>query len=169
MTIPAMASVYRAFDAKGRLLYVGQSAQVSARMATHRRSSKWASQAVRWDISEPMPRDTALDVEAVAIYTERPLHNVANKNHLGGVYDRWEKNSPASGRAALRVIGEHYFQAIDILESPVAPEAFTERVKAAIAAAQAERPELADADIHWAVTNWFGPPILAGVNLRAAS
>lgn len=164
---PATACVYRAYAADGSLLYIGQSSNPDRRIATHRSSSPWASLAVRWDVTDPMPRDTALDEEAVAIYLEQPRHNVANKRQLDGVYARWQRDITEPQREALRLIGDRYMA--DTFGGgfadfrPISGAEWAVRVAAAAKAARDDRPDLTLEDARWAIDNWFGPPILARV------
>lgn len=48
------ACVYRAYDAEGTLLYVGQSMNPKRRMGDHR-SKPWAPLVAKWSVSDPMP------------------------------------------------------------------------------------------------------------------
>jgi len=68
--------LYRAYDAAGTLLYVGQSADPIHRRSTHLTSSEWAGDAREWRITGPFPADQTLALEAEAITAEKPVYNV---------------------------------------------------------------------------------------------
>lgn len=67
--------VYRAFDDRDRLLYVGCTCDIDARMVAHRHSSAWWPHKVRLVVTDAMPFDEARRVEAEAIQAEGPLYN----------------------------------------------------------------------------------------------
>jgi hypothetical protein len=68
-------ALYRWFDSKGRLLYVGMSLSLIVRQSGHKRSAPWfkqiASQTVEWYPDEP----TAHAAEIAAIRSENPKYN----------------------------------------------------------------------------------------------
>lgn len=68
-------SLYRIFDATGRLIYIGQSQHVGFRMKTHEQHSWWFD--LMADITtEVLPtRDAAHAAEMVAIQEEEPAFN----------------------------------------------------------------------------------------------
>ena len=68
--------LYRAYDAGGALLYVGQSAEPIQRRSAHFGRSEWAEDAREWRITGPFPADQILALEAEAITAERPFYNV---------------------------------------------------------------------------------------------
>jgi hypothetical protein len=69
-------SLYRHFDAEGRLLYVGISCHVGMRTYEHRRGSHWYFDIVRIEVEHYPNRLRAERAEAIAIRDEDPLHNV---------------------------------------------------------------------------------------------
>lgn len=79
-----VCSLYRHFDAQGRLLYVGIAKSPELRAEQHQRSSRWcrfvADSTVEWLPS----RAAACEAERVAIMTEKPIfnetHNKANRD-----------------------------------------------------------------------------------------
>lgn len=71
--------VYRVFDAAGDLLYVGLTAKPETRMANHRCRAKWWGLAVRIDWQTYPDRATAEQIEADAIFDERPRFNLRGK------------------------------------------------------------------------------------------
>lgn len=68
--------VYRLYDAKGSLLYVGVTNDYKTRMRSHAEKSWWpevrASRVVHYDT-----RQLAIEAEARAIREEHPIHNRA--------------------------------------------------------------------------------------------
>jgi hypothetical protein len=68
-------SLYRHFDASGRLLYVGVSTNSIRRLKQHQRSH-WFLDIARVEIEHFTNRKKAETEEARAIATEKPLHNV---------------------------------------------------------------------------------------------
>jgi predicted GIY-YIG superfamily endonuclease len=69
--------LYRFFDAVDRLLYVGITRDVGTRFAAHRRKAGWWSEVVRCEYLALPDRASAEAAEALAIVTERPLHNAS--------------------------------------------------------------------------------------------
>ena len=69
-----MTALYRHFDAEGRLLYVGISRSVTARLAQHA-DSPWDDLIARIDVERFTTRAHAEAAEFVAIQTEGPIHN----------------------------------------------------------------------------------------------
>jgi hypothetical protein len=100
------AYLYRAYDANGALLYVGQSNNPMQRRAQHLASSgsDWASEAREWRITGPYPDGQILELEAIAIRDENPRCNVrcavlppTHRGNRGGV-----DHDPLAIRRALR-------------------------------------------------------------------
>lgn len=71
--------VYRAFDAAGRLIYVGCSLDPEARVANHRMTSWWADQIERVEFTPAGSRDAARRAERRTIIGERPRWNVKSR------------------------------------------------------------------------------------------
>lgn len=68
--------IYRMFDAKGALLYIGVAANVVMRLRQHYREQRWIEEVVRVQVSEPFTvREHALIAESLAIERERPRYN----------------------------------------------------------------------------------------------
>ncbi|MDB5716467.1 MAG: hypothetical protein JWO15_3864 [Sphingomonadales bacterium] len=78
--------VYRAFDAADRLLYVGCSVDVDARLNYHQQHSNWWPFHCRIEREGFASRDEALAAEATAIFTEHPRWNMTGRspNHPDG-------------------------------------------------------------------------------------
>lgn len=73
----APATVYRAYDDAGTLLYVGCAVNVEKRMAQHRRTAAWYADMARTETVEYPSRGLALAAEAEAIRAEHPAYNVS--------------------------------------------------------------------------------------------
>lgn len=74
------AHVYRAFDAAGRLLYVGCSVSVEARLRQHETNSLWWVFKDRVEGEWFDDQDEALQAEAEAIATEHPRWNMVGRS-----------------------------------------------------------------------------------------
>ena len=68
--------LYRYFDSKNRLLYVGISISAATRLGQHRTASGWYTDAVRIDIEKFASRRAAMSAEKEAIKLEKPQHNI---------------------------------------------------------------------------------------------
>ena len=68
--------LYRYFDKKGTLLYVGISLNAVSRAAQHRIASFWYKNASSITIERFPNRQSALNAEKEAIQKENPVHNV---------------------------------------------------------------------------------------------
>lgn len=67
--------VYRAFDAAGRLLYVGCTMNLDRRHQEHKYGSQWYAAMTSVKLSGPYNYTTARRLEKEAINTEGPLQN----------------------------------------------------------------------------------------------
>lgn len=74
-----MCELYRHFDSKGRLLYVGISLSAIARLAAHRKSANWFNSIAWIEVEKFVSRHDALIAETHAIRTENPIWNKAGK------------------------------------------------------------------------------------------
>lgn len=72
---PILTALYRYYDHRDRLLYVGITDKLSARTTSHIESSSWMDFAVRSTIERYPTRREAEKAEQEAIKTERPLFN----------------------------------------------------------------------------------------------
>jgi hypothetical protein len=68
--------LYRHFDAKGALLYVGVSINALNRLAAHRQSAPWFWSIAKVEVTSYPTRKASLDAERKAVKEERPLFNV---------------------------------------------------------------------------------------------
>lgn len=73
-------TVYRAFDATGRLLYVGCTADVEARLRAHTDGSPWFLFHADVTLEHFDSYDDALEAEAFAILTEHPRWNMKGRS-----------------------------------------------------------------------------------------
>lgn len=67
--------LYRHFDDKGQLLYVGVSLSTCTRLAGHRVTACWFDLISRIEIERFETREAALSAEIRAIKDERPIYN----------------------------------------------------------------------------------------------
>lgn len=86
---PERTALYRMFDARDALLYIGISKDFGRRWKQHAKQQSWwsdvESQAIRWYPS----RDLAKAAETVAIAAEGPIHNLQESP--------WEKRAKDDG------------------------------------------------------------------------
>lgn len=73
------AQVYRLYDARGDLLYVGCTGSIVSRLTTHTALKPWWSEVRTITLGDPLPRGVALDAEVVAIRSEHPRYNILHK------------------------------------------------------------------------------------------
>jgi predicted GIY-YIG superfamily endonuclease len=71
-------SLYRLFDSKHQLLYVGISASAIARLSQHMSDKPWASEIAHVSVEHFETRGEAAEAEVEAIRIERPRYNVAH-------------------------------------------------------------------------------------------
>ena len=69
-------SLYRHYNAQGKLLYVGISYNALNRLSRHALSSSWYDQIARIDITHFETREAAIEAEKNAIRSENPLFNI---------------------------------------------------------------------------------------------
>lgn len=72
-----MTELYRHFDARGRLLYVGISTCTFVRFTQHRTRAQWFDDVVTVTIERYPTNAEAREAERMAIKNERPLFNIA--------------------------------------------------------------------------------------------
>ena len=75
MTAPDGHWLYRAFDSRERLLYVGRTIDRAGRLKAHQRSSAWWQHMVRHETEGPMTYEEIQVKERAAINSEAPLYN----------------------------------------------------------------------------------------------
>jgi predicted GIY-YIG superfamily endonuclease len=106
----ARTALYRLYDERGALLYVGISANLENRWAQHRRVQAWWPQVAATTTEWFDDRVDAAKAEAAAIRTENPIKNAVmpDDDGLGG----W---APIPGRHADELIKTVNFRAPDEL------------------------------------------------------
>lgn len=70
--------VYRAFDRKDMLLYVGSTRSTQRRLDEHKSCSEWFKYATAFTFERFKSREAALEAEKKIIKKERPIFNVAH-------------------------------------------------------------------------------------------
>lgn len=82
--------LYRVFGEEGELLYVGVAYSVGRRLAEHQDAAAWWPRATRVELEVHEDRGSALAAETIAIKTEHPIYNIANKTRpeLKDLYER---------------------------------------------------------------------------------
>ena len=74
-------ALYRHYDKRGRLLYVGISLHTAVRLMGHKsQRATWLYQVARIDIEWLPTRKAALAAERLAIKTEKPPHNIQHND-----------------------------------------------------------------------------------------
>lgn len=79
--IITMTTLYRAFDAAGRLLYVGIARNWARRWTQHSERSSWFGEVARLQLEQHPNRQAALAAERTAIIEELPAYNVVHNGH----------------------------------------------------------------------------------------
>jgi len=83
--------VYRYFDADGRLLYVGQTADPERRHKSHKSRASWFPAVARREVQGPLAKQLALCVEFAAIRLEGPSYNRHQENgYIGPGSRSWD-------------------------------------------------------------------------------
>lgn len=72
-------TLYRHFDADGRLLYVGISKSALRRLASHEETSAWVQSISSVTVERFPCRSAAAEAEKLAIQSERPAYNVVGQ------------------------------------------------------------------------------------------
>ncbi len=101
--------LYRHFDSKGVLLYVGISLSAIERLRRHRQSkSHWANSISNVTIESFPSRESVMRAESNAVRSERPLHNIClqykrPKKNSGAAYEK-AKSKWLERRSSIRVM-----------------------------------------------------------------
>ena len=74
-----MNHLYRHWDEKDNLLYVGISLSAINRLGQHKDNSKWFEKIKKVTIENFQTRQEVVEAEKKAIWDEKPLHNIINK------------------------------------------------------------------------------------------
>ena len=72
-------TLYRSYNNKNELLYVGISHSVMARIGQHKNAGVWHGECVRITLEHFATRELAREAEAKAIKTEHPIYNKQGK------------------------------------------------------------------------------------------
>lgn len=91
--------IYRAYDAEGRLLYVGITRGLRARFRQHFEESPWVADIARLEFDPGYTEAEARAEEERQIKQLRPLHN---KVHA--LYDRTERTGPLPRRERYELV-----------------------------------------------------------------
>jgi hypothetical protein len=90
-------TLYRFYNAEGRLLYVGWTSRALVRWVEHTRYQPWWSEVSHIRVEHLPTADDAREAEIRAIRNENPLYNVVRmdgrKSLPTGVYRRWGEGS----------------------------------------------------------------------------
>jgi hypothetical protein len=90
--------LYRHYDAKGVLLYVGIASHFAWRCQTHETRSHWFDRVVRVDVEHHPNRPRALRAEAIAIRDENPRCNRAKPDVIDlKLIEEWEAEAEFLG------------------------------------------------------------------------
>jgi len=86
--------LYRHFDSRGKLLYVGVSLAALLRLRQHKNNAQWFADIARVEIQHLDDREAALQAEKDAIKREQPAFNV--------MHNKVTKSAPALKRQVVR-------------------------------------------------------------------
>ncbi|MEU9323230.1 GIY-YIG nuclease family protein [Streptomyces canus] len=95
-------AVYRLYDARESLLYVGITRNIKERWQSHELIQRWWHLVARRDVSWLASRDAALEAEARAVENEGPLYNA--KRLSDGSYQRTEYDHGADVELAAEAM-----------------------------------------------------------------
>lgn len=99
-------TVYRLFDAQGRLLYIGTSADPQDRWEQHGREKLWWSSVAEATVEWCDTRTDALAIEREAIQGEHPLHN-DKATEKEAVFPYSGNRGPTPETTLRRAVTEH--------------------------------------------------------------
>jgi hypothetical protein len=95
-------SLYRFYDGAGTLLYVGITAKGRGRWHQHKGDKEWWALVADAKVEHFPDRETALDAEAQAIRSERPVYNVAHNGEVRRA--RHGRTTKARSRAEIELV-----------------------------------------------------------------
>ena len=100
------ANLYRHFDGKGILLYVGVSLNTLIRLGQHARNSAWFVSIKRVDVEQFETREAALIAEKKAIEQESPKHNTHHKkvNYMLAIEEKRHAVEISKQRLTSRIV-----------------------------------------------------------------
>ena len=102
-----MHHLYRHFDKKGVLLYVGVSVNALIRLNQHKHTSSWFADIASVTIENHLSREAVLIAEKKAVVEEKPLYNIRMKNQAtdeGGSDEIVDTNADTSRRELVRTV-----------------------------------------------------------------
>lgn len=100
-------TVYRLYDGKGHLLYVGATINVGSRMVQHRRTQPWWARVRRISVAHYPSRQEAEVAEALAIWRENPRFNVQRAAALDTDLAERDRLWRVAHRKCMQGSGEH--------------------------------------------------------------
>lgn len=112
---PEINYVYRFYDAKDRLLYVGITRTPQSRFQTHQLNSPWWDLAERCTIDVRATRASAFWAEGMAIYHESPVFNATMVSWLG----LEQLKARAEGRPLAPEFAVHYPEYHPIIQAHI--------------------------------------------------
>jgi predicted GIY-YIG superfamily endonuclease len=89
---PKRTALYRLFDARGALLYVGVTGDPTRRFRDHRTKKDWWQEVARHSVEWFESEWRALQAEVQAIATEAPRHNIRST-------EEWKARQSAAAKA----------------------------------------------------------------------
>lgn len=92
-------TLYRFFDARARLLYIGITSDLFARFGGHRRDKTWWRDIAGATFEHFPTREAVLAAEEVAIKAERPIHNKQHNTGRRAIADPFAGVGPAGARS----------------------------------------------------------------------
>jgi excinuclease UvrABC nuclease subunit len=112
--------LYRHFDEKNTLLYVGISLSTFTRLSQHKDHSSWFKQVTRVAIEHFETREDAMAAERKAIKTEGPKFNIAMKKTLAEIdkeqrqmMEETRRIREEKGQITQRIVEHHIAYQID--------------------------------------------------------
>jgi predicted GIY-YIG superfamily endonuclease len=127
--MPATTSLYRFFDSRGDLLYIGVTNRIPRRLDEHHENKPWYHEVAQVKVEHLSDRDTALRTEKAAIETEHPKYNVVHNRgphrvpsqRDEGVYTHitsWRKSVTPGGRWVFRYLKGRNPERVDLFLYP---------------------------------------------------
>lgn len=138
-------TLYRMFDAEGRLLYVGSTINLTQRFSEHHYDKPWWSTVAVIRLEHLPTRPELLAAEEAAIVAEKPLHNLTRRFRTEAQREesRRQRALPKSQRKPYEMVRRRAHRGVDdhVLQSRLS------------LARSAGVPE---SDIEWALAHpWF--------------
>jgi len=93
---PRPCKLYRHFNARGELLYVGISLDAIARSAAHARSARWWDEVAQIRIASYPSQEAAAEAEWVAICVESPRYNLRRRRQAVSTMRGTRRRAPTA-------------------------------------------------------------------------